>query len=200
MRKIAFFLTLMLMLTTCCTRMSQHERILADIDSLTETDADSARRMLMNMKDVMKDAQPDTKAYYDLLRVKADDKAHQQHTSDSLITSVVNYLEKRDKHDHLPEAYYYVGRVNTDLQNGEKAILFFHKALLADSLNEHTRLKSRCYAQIGYIYLRNGLVVGRELMKSATSFSTDSATCPCIWYSNGVDFPSPSINRWFRVG
>lgn len=158
MRKIAFFLTLMLMLTTCCTRMSQHERILADIDSLTETDADSARRMLMNMKDVMKDAQPDTKAYYDLLRVKADDKAHLQYTSDSLITSVVNYLEKRDKHDHLPEAYYYVGRVNTDLQNGEKAILFFHKALLADSLNEHTRLKSRCYAQIGYIYLRNGLL------------------------------------------
>ncbi|MBO4673604.1 MAG: hypothetical protein J5616_04570 [Bacteroidaceae bacterium] len=157
MRKIAFFLTLMLMLTTCCNRQSQHERVLIDIDSLTEVDADSARRMLMSMKEEMKSANEDAQTYYDLLRVKANDKAHHAHTSDSLITSVVERLEKHDKNNHLPEAYYYVGRVNADMQNGEKAILYFHKALLADSLNEVSRLKIRCYAQIGYIYLRNGL-------------------------------------------
>ena len=69
MKRIAFLLTLMLMLTTCCNRMSQHERILADIDSLTATDADSARQMLLRMEGEMKNANEDTKAYYNMLRV-----------------------------------------------------------------------------------------------------------------------------------
>jgi tetratricopeptide (TPR) repeat protein len=158
MRKTALSLILLLMLTTCCTnRRSQHERILADIDSLTETDADSARRMLMDMSDEMEEAPEGIRAYYDLLTVKADDKAKQKHTSDSLICEVASYFEKHPKTGHLPEAYYYVGRVNVDTQNGEKALLYFQKALLEDSIHVTTRLKSRIYAQLGYIYLRNGL-------------------------------------------
>ena len=158
MRKTALSLILLLMLTTCCTnRRSQHERILADIDSLTEIDADSARRMLMDMSNEMEEAPEGIKAYYDLLTVKADDKAKQKHTSDSLICKVASYFEKHPKTGHLPEAYYYVGRVNVDTQNGEKALLYFQKALLEDSIHVTTRLKSRIYAQLGYIYLRNGL-------------------------------------------
>ena len=159
------------MLTTCCTnRRSQHERILADIDSLTETDADSARRMLMDMSNEMEEAPEGIKAYYDLLTVKADDKAHQKHTSDSLICKVASYFEKRPKTGHLPEAFYYVGRVNVDTQNGEKALLYFQKALLEDSIHVTTRLKSRIYAQLGYIYLRNGLLEEAIGMQQLANF------------------------------
>ena len=171
MRKTALSLILMLMLTTCCTnRRSQHERILADIDSLTEIDADSARRMLMDMSDEMEEAPEGIRAYYDLLTVKADDKAHQKHTSDSLICKVASYFEKHPKTGHLPEAYYYVGRVNVDIQNGEKALLYFQKALLEDSIHVTIRLKSRIYAQLGYIYLRNGLLEEAIGMQQLANF------------------------------
>ena len=105
----------------------------------------------------MEEANEGTRAYYQLLRVKADDKAMVKHTSDSLICRVAEYFEGNTRSGHLPEAYYYVGRVNSDLQNGEKALIYFQKALLEDSLHVSTRLKSRIFAQMSYIYLRNGL-------------------------------------------
>ena len=158
MKRIAFLLTLMLMLTTCCNRMSQHERILADIHSLTATDADSARQMLLPMEGELKNANEEPPAYYNMLRVKADERAKVEHTSDSLICMAVEHFEQHDPDGHLPEAYYYGGCVNSFLQNGEKALLYFQKALLCDSVHATTVLKSRCYAQVGHIYMRNGLL------------------------------------------
>ena len=105
----------------------------------------------------MNEAPQSTQAYYQLLRVKADDKAHIKHTSDSLILTVAQYYRQHPSSGRLPEAYYYVGRVNSELLNGEKALLYFQKALLEDSLHVSTHLKSRIYAQMGYIYQRNGL-------------------------------------------
>ena len=96
-------------------------------------------------------------AYYQLLRVKADDKAKVVHTSDSLIGKVATYYEQNNQSGHLAEAYYYVGRANADMQNGEKALLYFQKALMEDSVHVTVHLKSRIYAQMGYVYLRNGL-------------------------------------------
>ena len=145
MRKVASILLFMLMLTTCCNRVSQHERILSDIDSLTATDAVSARKMLLNMSQEMEGADADTKAYYNLLRVKADERAKKEHTSDSLICAVAEYFEQHDPNGHLAEAYFYAGLVNSSLQNGEKALLYFQKALLCDEENASPYLKSHCY-------------------------------------------------------
>ena len=157
MRQVAFILTLMLMLTTCCNSGSQHERILTDINHLTLTNADSARQMLINMSDEMESATEDEKAYYQLLTVKANDKAFIKHTSDSLICHVAEYFEQHPENGHLPEAYYYVGRANSDMQNGEKALFYFQKALLVDSTHITKTLKIRIYAQMSNISLRNGL-------------------------------------------
>lgn len=158
MRRTAFSFLLIIILTTFCTsRRSQYGVVLADIDSLTEVDADSARRLLAGLGNEMNDAPAEVLAYYQLLLVKADDKAHVRHTSDSLINIVATYFKKNPQSGHLPEAYYYVGRVNSDLQNGERAFIFFQKALLEDSTHVSIHLKSRIYAQIGYIYLRNSL-------------------------------------------
>ena len=63
-----------------------------------------------------------------------------------------------------------MGRVNVDTQNGEKALLYFQKALLEDSVHVTTRLKSRIYAQLGYIYLRNGLLEEAIGMQQLANF------------------------------
>lgn len=158
MKRLAFSFILIIILTTCCTtRRSQYDFVLAEIDSLTEVNADSARQRLSELSKEMDNAPEGARTYYQLLLVKADDKAHVKHTSDSLICTVAEYYEKHIQSGHLPEAYYYVGRVNSDLHNGERALIFFQKALLDDSIHVSVHLKSRIYAQIGYIYLRNRL-------------------------------------------
>lgn len=158
MRRTALSLILIIILVTCCTiRRNQYDAVLEEIDSLTEVNADSARQRLSALSREMEKADEGTRAYYDLLRVKADDKALVKQTSDSLISTVAAYFQRHPQSGHLPEAYYYVGRINSDNKNGEKALIYFQKALLEDSLHVSTRLKSRIFAQMGYIYLRNGL-------------------------------------------
>ena len=138
-----------------CGRQDRLGRRLGEIDRLAEVDADSARGLLAQMA-VPTEGTEDW-AYYQLLRVKADDKANVVHTSDSLIGKVATYYEQNNQSGHLAEAYYYVGRANADMQNGEKALLYFQKALMEDSVHVTVHLKSRIYAQMGYVYLRNGL-------------------------------------------
>ena len=171
MKRTALSLILLIILTTCCTnRRSRYDAVLADIDSLTEVNADSARRRLATLQEEMTRVGEGTRAYYDLLCVKADDKALVKHTSDSLISEVAHYYEAHPKSGHLPEAYYYVGRANSDMQNGEKALIYFQKALLEDSTHVTTRLKSRVFAQMGYIYLRNGLLEDAINMQQLAHF------------------------------
>ena len=95
MRRLAFLTILSIILTTCCTdRRSQYGVVLAKIDSLTEVNADSARRMLAALDKEMESAPKETQAYYQLLTVKAADKARVKQTSDSLICSVAAYFEQ----------------------------------------------------------------------------------------------------------
>ena len=147
------FLTMCLL--TACGRFGSEQQMLAEIDSLTKVNADSAKGLLARM--VVPAAESEDWAYYQLLRVKVDDKMMVKHTSDSVINQVVEFYERDNRSGHLAEAYYYVGRANADMQNGEKALLFFQKALLEDSTHVTVHLKSRIYAQMGYVYLRNGL-------------------------------------------
>ena len=83
--------------------------------------------------------------YYDLLTVKARDKAYITHTSDSLILSVIDYYRSRDSR-HLPEALYYGGRVYSDLGDYPTALTYFQDALdvtPADDINLLGRLNSQ---------------------------------------------------------
>ncbi|MBQ9640720.1 MAG: tetratricopeptide repeat protein [Bacteroidaceae bacterium] len=142
-------------LLAACARPNREQQRLVGIDSLTEVDADSARVLLRDMP--VPKVGGENWAYYQLLRVKADDKAWVKHTSDSIISSAATYFEQDNRSGHLAEAYYYMGRVYSDTQNGERALLYFQKALLEDSVHVTNRLRSRIYAQMGYVYLRNGL-------------------------------------------
>nr|WP_303919378.1 tetratricopeptide repeat protein [Bacteroides intestinalis] len=114
---------------------------------------DSAIALLKTLEDNIKTEPESTQMYYQLLCIKANDKAYIRHTSDSLILLVLHYyIEKRDER-HLPEAYYYAGRVYRDLEDAPQALDYFEKAIDALPINEGYQLKSKIYSQMGTLFL-----------------------------------------------
>ena len=67
--------------------------------------------------------------YYDLLTLKARDKAYIDHESDSLVLDVIDYYSSRPEDPEYPEALYYGGRVYSDLGDYPSALKYFQKAL-----------------------------------------------------------------------
>ena len=95
--------------------------------------------------------------YYKLLCIKANDKAYIPHTSPSPILAILHYyIQKNDKR-HLPEAYYYAGRVHRDLGDAPQALDYFEKAIETFPKNERHTLKSNIYSQIGTLFAYQGL-------------------------------------------
>ena len=138
-----------LLLSAC----GESERVqfekLTQIDSIAEVNADSAITLLNAFnRDSL--SGNDNKFYYDLLKIRTCDKAYIAHTSDSAILSVINYFENHDFNDLLPVAYYYGGRVYSDLGDAPQALEYFHKALDCTNINSLTMAVT--YAQIAGIY------------------------------------------------
>lgn len=71
----------------------------------------------------------DDRALYDLLTIKAADKAHRTHTSDSLILCTIDYFKDHGPLGRYSEALYYGGRVYSDLGDYPSALEYFHQAL-----------------------------------------------------------------------
>lgn len=88
--------------------------------------------------------------FYDLLKIKAADKAYIFHTTDSVILRVIDYYSTHDKRKLYPEALYYGGRVYNDLGDSPTALQYFHKALdnIPDK-NADLDLKTRILSQTG---------------------------------------------------
>lgn len=169
-KSILLYVVILLVVVSCDERRDAMKR-LEEIDALTETKADSAAILLLQMEDeIAARKNEDVQAYYNLLTVKAKDKVFGKHSSDSLIMEVVRYYEEHQDMQHLPEAYYYVGRVNSDLMQSEKAILYFNMALLCDTTYVNNHLKARLYANLGYVYLRNRMYDDAISMQQCAHF------------------------------
>ena len=130
-----------------------YPQVLQLADSLANTCPDSAIVLLEQFKDSTHQESKEAQMYYQLLTIKARDKAYITHTSDSLILEVLHYYEKRKDKKHLPEAYYYAGRVYRDLGDAPQALEYFFKAIDASNACMNYRLTSRIYSQIGTLYL-----------------------------------------------
>ncbi|MDE6308583.1 MAG: hypothetical protein K2L81_00160, partial [Muribaculaceae bacterium] len=88
--------------------------------------------------------------YYDLLTIKANDKAYVVHTSDSLILDVINYYESHQSQGHYPEALYYGGRVYSDLGDYPTSLQYFQQALdFYPPGEEHMHMRSKVLGQTG---------------------------------------------------
>lgn len=143
-----------LLLSACGESGRMQFEQLQQIDSIAEVNADSAVAMIKTInRDTL--SSNDNKYYYDLLKIRTNDKAYIAHTSDSAMLSVINYFENHDFNNLLPVAYYYGGRVYSDLGDAPQSLEYFHKALDCKNISTHTQAVT--YAQIAGIFNRQNI-------------------------------------------
>lgn len=141
-------------------------------NSLVNTHPDSVLALLKQFKDSINLEPKETQIYYQLLTIKAKDKAYITHTSDSILLKVLHYYENKKDKRHLPEVYYYAGRVYRDLGDAPQALDFFFQAIDASYLYMDYKLVSRIYSQIGTLYLyQNVYDKAPEAFSKAYQFS-----------------------------
>lgn len=132
-----------------CSQKKPSDRLgLERLDSL----CDSIPKEVISRLDSIKDIpMTETERHrYDLLLIKAKDKAYIPHTSDSLVLDVIKYYSGIENNIHLPEALYYGGRVYYDLGDYTRAIEFFQDAL--DALPEtqaNSKFRGNILSQTG---------------------------------------------------
>ena len=135
---------------------SEHsaDRLLASADSLMNTRPDSAMTMLDNYSAQASKLPESQFWFYHLLCLKARDKQYIRHTSDSTITSILEYYNHHTSDPHYPEALYYAGRVYSDLGDAPQATGYYQKALdCVDSEKDNGELESRICAQLARTFL-----------------------------------------------
>ena len=134
-------------------RPSTLSGLLLTADTLCSTAPDSSVSLLKQLEPEMQHTDKATHTYYQLLCIKAADKAYITHTSDSLIQEVLQYYIRKDDRRHLPEAWYYAGRVCRDLGDAPQALDYFQKAIDALPDAGEYELRSRIYSQMGTLFL-----------------------------------------------
>lgn len=152
-----------LLFALCLLSVSCHGRgddpaCLVRADSLTNQDPKAAVTLLDSLRPLMADQSDRVRAYYDLLIVKAADRAYIPHTSDSLILQVIDYYKHHPETDRLAWAYCYGGRVYRDLHDAPRAMRYFQRSL--DALSPaagNDELRARVLSQMGYIYFSQQL-------------------------------------------
>lgn len=164
---------ILLFLLAAC-RPAPYPQALRVADSLATACPDSAVALLRSLRTEMAEESKPVQMYYRLLCVKAQDKAYIPHTSDSTVQSVLHYYEKRKDRRHLPEAYYYAGRVAGDLGDAPQALDYFGKALEAMAGEELLPLRSKVLSQMGTLFYRQEMYP-EALEKYRQSLACDSA-------------------------
>lgn len=152
-------LILILSLLTSCHRSVRYPAELYVADSLAMCNADRAVAYLDSLAPAMSQAPEPTLRYYQLLTIKARDKAFLPHPSDSLILAVLHYYEQGGDPRLLPEAYYYAGRVTRDLGDAPQAVDYFHAAL--DAIEDEEYERYRREDEVGTIRLK-GCIYAQE--------------------------------------
>ena len=146
---------LVLLITAC--KGEPYPQSLRSADALANENPDSAVIVLKQMDGDMAQAPETVQRYYQLLRIKADDKTDQMNVSTDSIQELVRYFEQEGDKSLLPTAYYYAGRVYSDLNDAPVSLSYFQKALDAMEGNDDLALKSFVYSQMGYLYLFQSL-------------------------------------------
>lgn len=152
--KTPYYLCLFLILSAfffSCNN-SSYIRELHIADSLIATNPDSAIPYLLQLEEKVSIEPKSIKMLHKLFTIKAHDKAYILHTSDSIIMQIVEYYEKNSD-QHLSEAYYYAGRVYSDLSDMPRALHYFQKAISLQQSNSDYKLTSKVYSQIGTLLL-----------------------------------------------
>lgn len=146
MQRISIILTSLLLFFSC-SRNKLDERLV----HINEIVSESPTEALSHLDSISyKDLSEANQYFYDLVKIKAEDKAYIKHTSDSIILRVISYYATHDKDKLYTEALYYGGRIYRDMGDSPNALKYFHLAL--DNLTEReadNNLKARILSQTG---------------------------------------------------
>ncbi|MCQ2255685.1 MAG: hypothetical protein MJZ29_09315, partial [Bacteroidaceae bacterium] len=145
---IIIFLALALSFVASC-HWNPYDEKLAEIDSLTLSNPDSAIGLLSNI-DVADFSSDANRFYYDLLCLKAVAKAHYTIPSDSGVVDMVSYFESHDERK-LAEAYYYAAKAYQGMNDAPQAIAYFQK-VLDQPLDSTNKLLSNALYHSGVIF------------------------------------------------
>ena len=154
MRKL-FYCVIVLMMVLIIASCSDHKgasELYDRVNAAILSNPDSALAQLQSMSSDISSSDEAMSCTYSLLCIKAKDKAYIPHESDSLILAILPYFEKNT--DRLPEAYYYAGRVYSDMGDAPEALNYFEKALEllpdASRAEDVLRQKSVILSQMGF--------------------------------------------------
>ena len=183
-KTISCLLFIVLLATFFSCRPKPMPALLLAADSLASANPDSALTLLARLEDSLRLAPEPVRMYYNLLTVKAQDKAYILHTSDSLIRTVVDYYERKNNHTYLPEAYYYAGRVYRDLNDSPQALEYFQKAAEAAEGGTDYNLKIRIYSQMGMLYIDQDIYdKALEALKKAKKVSIQNSDSTALIFN-----------------
>ena len=149
---VPYFFLCLLLCCLCACGHGSYPAALHRADSLADACPDSARALLARWADSVAHAPERVRMYHRLLTIKAADKAYMRHTSDTLIRQVVAYYEDGADPWLLPEAYYYAGRVYSDLGDAPQALDYFERAAEALPPKGREMLAGKIYSQMGTLF------------------------------------------------
>ena len=118
---------------------------------LSEHEAARALPLLEALADSLDRLDEEGRVYYDLLRLRVNDKLNVRATSDTLIRRITAFYEAYGDPDKLMLAYYYRGRVCADLNDALQAVEYYRKAIAASKETKQYLLLSKIYSQMGEI-------------------------------------------------
>ena len=158
-----FFCTSLIILLSSCRQ--QYDKSLVHIDSLSDTNADSAQSLLTAFDTT---AVPTSDLmYYRLLQIKVNDKLDSLKYSNEEAEQLVTNFEEKGNEQLLPTAYYYGGRICAENKNAPQALNYFRKAeTLLKEHDDNPALLSKVYSQMGYIFLY------RNMYEEARNYSS----------------------------
>lgn len=139
-----------------CGGNPRADELLARADSLMDVRPDSALTLLNEGIAVMDDSPESLRMRYRLLQAKAQNKAFQPFTSDSLMLAVADYYDRNGTANERMEAHYLLGCVYRDLGEAPRALTAFHEAVeCVDTVNVETNngSLSRIHAQIAVLLI-----------------------------------------------
>lgn len=113
--------------------------------------------------------------------------------ADSLILPVLHFYIEKDDERHLPEAYYYAGRVYRDLGDAPQALEYFEKAVETLPEDGGYKLKSKIYSQMGTLFAYQSMYAeALEMYKKGGEFDS------ILKDSVGMVFKSRDIGNMYR--
>ena len=98
------------------------------ISNIADVNPDSALIALSVLGHNKEDWSKSDRMYYELVKMKAENKADVQFTSDSIIKDLVNYYKSGDSNDRML-AYYLLGRVHSDMGEAPEALQAYYDAI-----------------------------------------------------------------------